>query len=125
MKAEKWPTGSVLLATWSALPRPRTACGKCLRWPLEQRFRSASVRREAAAHCCEKLMHSISPDTVKSTDQQEEKKQKKTPHMKWTDLLPNGIFVLYLAFHDKRQTDESHANKPNTGNGLCLYYNHG
>lgn len=51
--------------------------------------------------------------------------EKIPPHMKRTDLLPNGIFVLYLAFHDKRQADESHTNKLNTGNRLCLYYNRG
>ncbi len=32
-------------------------CGKCLRWPLERRCRSASARREAAAHCCEQSRH--------------------------------------------------------------------
>lgn len=111
-KAETWPTGSVLLATWSALPRPRTACGKCSRWPLERRCRSASARREAAARCCEQLRrHKIHwPIGEKQNTQ------------KRTDLLPNGIFVLYLAFHDNRQTDQSNTNKPNTGNGLCLYY---
>lgn len=52
-KAEKWLAGSMLSDTWSARPRPRMACAKCLRWQLERRCRSASTKSEAAARCCE------------------------------------------------------------------------
>lgn len=83
MKAEKWLTGSVLLATWSALLRPRTACGRCLRWPLEQRFKSASARREAAAHCCEEPLQLTSANAIKSTDQQEEEKKNTIHETDW------------------------------------------
>lgn len=52
-RAETWPTGSALWATWSARPRLRTACGRCLRWPPEPPCRSASARTGRAASCCE------------------------------------------------------------------------
>lgn len=53
-RAETWPTASVPLGTWSAQPRPRTACGTCLRWPPERRCRSASARIQTAASYCER-----------------------------------------------------------------------
>ncbi|CAF88687.1 unnamed protein product, partial [Tetraodon nigroviridis] len=53
MRAETWPTASVPSATWSVPPRPRTACGRCLRWPPERRCRCANARGEAPASCCE------------------------------------------------------------------------
>lgn len=52
-RAGTWPTVSAPWATWSARPRPRTGCGRCLRWPPEQPCRSASARTGGAASCCE------------------------------------------------------------------------
>lgn len=52
-RAGTWPTGSAPWATWSARPRQRTACGRCLKWPPEQPCRSASARTGGAASCCE------------------------------------------------------------------------
>lgn len=59
MRAETWPTASVPLATWSVPPRPRTACGKYLRWPPERRCRSANARGEVPASCCEVTAHRL------------------------------------------------------------------
>lgn len=46
-----WLTGSTPLVTWSARPRPRTAWGRCLRWPPGRRYRPRDDPRRAAAFC--------------------------------------------------------------------------
>lgn len=46
-----------------------------------------------------------------SSDQLTQQEKKKT--RKRTGLLPNGIFVLYLAFHDNSQADETNRTQEN------------
>lgn len=48
-KDETWPIGSGLLATWNALRRHRTVCGRSLRWPPGQRCRHARAKRTTNA----------------------------------------------------------------------------
>lgn len=53
-KAGTWPVESQPLATWNALPRPRTVFGRCLRWPPGRPCRPVAARRTTNVYCCKK-----------------------------------------------------------------------
>lgn len=47
-----WPDGLQRSVTWSAPLRPRTACGRSLRWQLGRLCRPGVARKAVNVYCC-------------------------------------------------------------------------